>query len=300
MLSHLQAVEIEIQSTCNRSCPWCFNAKNPRSYREMPEGLFLKILKELKQENFGKVPEKYTNNKNRRCLILDRNNEPMLNMDLLNKRLKQVNELKGKGVTFGFRTNGDFLSRETLENIEYTNRIIVNDYDRKGKEFWIEMFEAFGIILTKVKDNSLEGFHKKINLIKVQLDWGTKNIQIDDRGGYLKDDIYWLGEKIKWKNNKEKRTEKCLEPKFHLSIDVDGNIMPCSRMRADIPQHKEYILGNIKDNTIVEIMNGDKAVKFREKVYEKGEFPEICKTCSKQRKSFNWDAVKDCPSLYRK
>lgn len=54
MLEEFKKVEIEIQSYCNRKCGWCPNIEIDRSfYHEMPEHIFLKILKELKDAGFA-------------------------------------------------------------------------------------------------------------------------------------------------------------------------------------------------------------------------------------------------------
>jgi len=89
---------------------------------------------------------------------------------------------------------------------------------------------------------------------------------------------------LKWKNNREKRIVPCPEPTYFINITYDGYVMPCCHLRADIPEHQEFILGNVKDDTLEDIYYSDKAKKFRERLtVENGDYPEPCKYCQKIR-----------------
>ena len=54
----------------------------------------------------------------------------------------------------------------------------------------------------------------------------------------------------------------------------------CCNIRHDIESHKPYILGNIKYNSLEDILNSENATKFREDVKNMN-LPDVCKTCTK-------------------
>lgn len=83
----------------------------------------------------------------------------------------------------------------------------------------------------------------------------------------------------------EPRVIPCAEPTYYLNISYDGSVMPCCHMRPDNPEHQQYILGNIKDQSIIEIYYSEKAQNFREQVRTRNNnnLPEPCKRCHKYR-----------------
>lgn len=90
---------------------------------------------------------------------------------------------------------------------------------------------------------------------------------INNRGGALK-------------LKQVRRNFPCYEPEYFIGIDYTGDIVPCCNIRHDVEKQKQYTLGNIKNNTLEEILNSEKAVKFRKDVKECN-FPTVCKYCTK-------------------
>jgi len=64
----------------------------------------------------------------------------------------------------------------------------------------------------------------------------------------------------------------CVHPWFQLHIGTGGDVLPCCDSVHSLP------LGNIKDNTIIDIVNSDKFNSIREKMIS-GERPIECSTC---------------------
>jgi len=102
---------------------------------------------------------------------------------------------------------------------------------------------------------------------------------INNRGGALK---------IK----KVKRKTPCLEPTYFIGIDYTGDIVPCCNIRQDVEEHKQYVLGNIKNNTLDEIINSEKATIFRE-MTAKSKFSSVCEYCTKEEGRY----TRDSPSI---
>jgi len=91
--------------------------------------------------------------------------------------------------------------------------------------------------------------------------WGD-NHKITNRGGSLniKADI---------------RNRPCHYPEKFMGIDYNGNAMPCCDLRSDNPLHEKYIIGNIKDDNIINLYNK------QQELFNYGfEFP--CQNCQRE------------------
>jgi radical SAM protein with 4Fe4S-binding SPASM domain len=179
--------------------------------------------------------------------------------------IKLIDELKENDysnyITFS-RYNEPFFNREVLEErIRQVRKrlpkvtLVANtngDYDYKG----IDLDELTVMDYDhKLKPNN----DKKVRIARLG--------EITNRG-----------EALKFK--KPIRDFPCFEPSYFVGIDYEGSVMPCCELRHDVPKHKSYILGNIKDNSLTEILNSYKAKKFRAEV-SNSQFSGACKTCTK-------------------
>ena len=285
MLSHLKRVEIELQNYCNRQCAWCPNTVYKRDkYQEMPEELFLKIIKELTEQNFQYKVTKTSAN----YVSFNRFSEPMFNIDLLKKRVNQAIAINSD-LQYLINTNGDFLSREALDGL-HLDKLNIMDYDNKGFEYWEKRLAELGVmIVSENRDTgNIVGIHNTIGKVNVEVDW-AKNAQLENRAGFLGEDIFYEedGEqhKLEWRNGKGRRYIECFEPMYYSSIDWNGNVMLCCHYRSDNPEHKDMILGNVKNNTLTEILTGEKAKYYQDLLgsdrYD--DYPEGCQYCQKLR-----------------
>jgi radical SAM protein with 4Fe4S-binding SPASM domain len=246
----------------------------------LEEETFLKVLKELKNNNF---------NQEKRLITLNGNSEPMSDIELLQKRTNQIKKIL-PFVKIGINTNGDFFNKNNLENLNL-DKISIMDYDLKGKDFWVEKIKKTGAIIKEHDKESkiIKFLHKKINEIVIFYNW-PKNKEIEDMAGILKENVYYLdgekNKKIKWKNKKKKRDFKCFEPLNYLSIDYNGNILLCCHIRSENENHKDYIYGNVNDNSLREIYYSKKFKDIRDKFNRDVDFyPSICQNCQKKREN---------------
>ena len=158
---------------------------------------------------------------------------------------------------------------------------MIEDYDCKGLEYWKNKCYEFNINIKHFDEFHIIGEHPNIQTVFIKLNW-PKTVQLENRGGFFEpgDLPNYL-----WKNNMELRTIPCAEPTYYLNISYDGSVMPCCHMRPDNPNHKEYILGNIKEQSIIDIYYSEKAQQFREQVRtrDNNKLPEPCKRCHKYR-----------------
>lgn len=276
MINDLKRIEIEIHSFCNRQCLWCPNKYLDRNfYEELPEETFIKILKELKEEGFDSKDKK-------NVIWFSRFNDPMYNIDLLSKRLDQTKEYL-PNVKTCVNTNGDFLSKEGLSKLKNLDHLNIMDYDCIGLEAAKKKFKDCGIVILRVnKGHILVGTHKYINKIFYRIDW-PKHAVIEDRGGILRNEIiYHDNIKLYFKNNDFERVVSCSEPIISFYVYHTGEVTPCTHIRPDYEEHKQYIVGNVKDNTIFEIYNSAKMNEIKERLsVNNGQYLDACKTCQK-------------------
>jgi len=81
---------------------------------------------------------------------------------------------------------------------------------------------------------------------------------------------------------KKERTEPCFEPTYFVGVDYTGDIVPCCNIRHDVEIHKPYVLGNLKEDSLYNILNSTKANIFRHNTSDKKFLPNICKYCIKE------------------
>lgn len=78
----------------------------------------------------------------------------------------------------------------------------------------------------------------------------------------------------------EKRTAPCFEPQYFVGINYDGTVSPCCNIRNDIDKHKPFILGDLHNNDLEDILNNDVSRLFRD-FTSSSDFPEPCLYCNK-------------------
>ncbi|MEI0592503.1 radical SAM protein [Brachyspira pilosicoli] len=272
---NVKLVEIGISSFCNRKCWFCPNSIVDRFSKnvELDEDLFIKILKELQEIDYSN------------SLYLHRYNEPLYNKDLLLKRIKQAREYLPKSV-IKIVSNGDYLTREYLKELEEcgvnelylsyyyngNNKYIEFDLENVIKPGMLKLINKLGIEYSEYikNDNEYYIFMKYKNL---NIEYKSLNMEKmgNDRGGVIED------------VNIEERTAQCFLPNMQISIDYDGAYSMCCNIRSDVEEHKDYIIGNIRDNTIFELFANDKIINIRKKLLVYGKKEKVCANCADYR-----------------
>jgi len=280
MFSHIRRIDFEHQSYCNRLCDWCPNKTlNRQGHNEMPEETYIRFLNDLKDNGFG---SKALFNHNVDIASNDYNysspifcfsgyQEAFSDIDLFKQRVRQAYDILPNTVSLGVNTNGDFLTKESLENLPL-NSINIMDYDNKGIEYWENKLVELGICVIDVNYDTeiITGIHRYVNMITCNCNW-EKHFKIENRGGIL--DL-----------QSKQRDFPCIEPSYFLTVHYDGSVMPCCHTREDFEQHKELIMGNINNQSIQEIYKSEKFMNFKKyMIEERGEYCKQCKYCTKSR-----------------
>lgn len=265
MFENIRLIEIEVHNFCNRTCKWCPNSfiDRKKEYFGLDEDAYERLLQELRSENY------------KGAISYSRYNEPFASIKNLKARVLRAKELlpNVKRVT---NTNGDYISAKNLDDL-YIDELSIMDYDNKGIEWCTNKLKEVGAVITKSEYPHVFADYKDMKII-YYVDWPKNHIAIVDRGGSLD-----IGEKVE-------RKWGCMEPTHFVGVDFNGSVVPCCNIRSDFDKHKDYILGNINDQTLEEIYFGDKATKFREDVAA-GRLYEPCRYCHKNPGRYTRDGA---------
>lgn len=285
MFSHLRRIDIEFHSKCNRKCEWCPNKFLDRQSKDeiMDKELFTKLIQELYDNNAGTI--NLTNDYKGLVFTLIGYCEPFLQINILKEYVNIIKSIFGQNRYYSIiiNTNGDYLSDNNLKDLNI-NQLNIMDYDCKGKEYWIKKLEENKCVVLSRQKNFLTAMYRNIDFIQVLLDW-PNNQSLEDRGGSLSPDN--MTKQYSWKKDLIPRTYECDEPYYCINISYDGSVMPCCHLRPDNPNHKDYILGNLKEQNLIDIFYEEKAIDFRDLMLSENydKYPKTCATCHKKRNS---------------
>ena len=262
MVKNIRMIELEINSYCNRTCPWCPNSKIDRKKQErFPLEWLTSLLRELRENHFGR-------NWYGGFISFSRNNEPFAVADQLTEVIGLIKEYLPY-VNLVSNTNGDYLKEALASEV---SELSIMDYDCKGYEYWNSLLLSYGAGYCD-KVGNLVSYIYKGKKIMVCLDW-PKETLLENRGGFFSKSLAGY----LWRNA-EIRKVGCTDPGIFVAIDYNGSVMPCCCLRSDF--HSDWILGNLRDNTLEEILTGRKAVAFRENAATPSSLPDVCRYCHK-------------------
>ena len=174
-------------------------------------------------------------------ISFSRYNEPLSYRDILDDRIKYIRKELPKSKLV-LNTNGDY-NWEGLDIDELT----IMDYDNNLSKKELKRIER--------KDKP-----KLVRMMRLG--------KINNRAGSLGIEKKYI------------RDFPCYEPNYFIGIDYTGDVVPCCNIRHDVTIHKPYVLGNLKQKSLDNILSSKRATKFREDVSNMI-FPDVCKSCSK-------------------
>lgn len=279
MIEMLRVVEIEINSFCNRRCPWCPNSKiDRRKNNPMPFMTYMKVIRELKKHDFQGT------------ISYSRNNEPFADFRQLRAYTLAAAIMlpKARLVT---NTNGDFLTKTKIL-LSGIDELSIMDYDCKGMEKCKQQLLDWKATITDIINNVI---YADLNGVKIAYctDW-PKNTVLEDKGGFLKKE--GALKEMEFRADLALRDYPCLDPAYFLAIDYDGSVMPCCQMRHDNPEHKDFILGNVAKDKIEDILQSKKYIEIlgNTSLCIGKDLPLPCQHCQKGVGRY----TRDNPSIY--
>ena len=235
-ISKLRLVEIELHSYCNRRCNWCPNSYIDRKSKIewLNYNVFTALLQELKVNGYeGKFS-------------FSRYNEPFSNTEELRDAMQLVKHYF-PDTTIVSNTNGDYINEQILQTM-LVDELTIMDYDYKGKDFVLQQLQKWNVSDIIEYDHYFVGKYNEKTILYYYSWLETANIS--DRGGNLTE------------YSKIKREAPCYEPLYFIGINYDGTVSPCCNVRNDCKNQKKYILGDLKESKLSEMLLSQKYFDF--------------------------------------
>jgi len=265
-------IDIELSSVCNLRCPFCF-LSDPKTKKNKNDFFIvywiIQIFKEIKKEGIPAIKFNWMG-------------EPTLH-PLFNEIMEAASKLGCYDLLIN--TNGNY-KPEINKGLMYATKVM----------FSVDSFNS----VTYKKMRRGGDLKKVIRNIRELTKMGHKNIVVrrvitaDNKNEDFEKDVYQnlgLYDCIKFSEhyvfdrntsseNHEKTVNKisrtyCGYPSQRLIIDTDLNVFSCC---ADY--NKNMLLGNIKDNSIIEIWRSKKLEDIREKLKKNIMPSDSCKNCT--------------------
>lgn len=251
-MQNLRLIELELFAHCNRRCKWCPNCYIDRqnNLESLNLSILIKLIKELKEINYSGY------------ITFSRYNEPMSDIDTL-KAVCAAIKKELSNCTLVSNTNGDFFNRENLTNLAI-DELTIMDYDGLGINKCKERLKQAGCKITNIEDNFIYATFNNMKIL-YYVNW-QENYIPGNRGGSLP-----IQTPI--------RTYPCTEPLYFIGINYDGTVSPCCNIRSDVFPHRSYLIGNLYNQSLQEILNSQKRKEFIE-YCEKASF-EVDSPCFK-------------------
>ncbi|MBD3345372.1 MAG: hypothetical protein GF401_09955 [Chitinivibrionales bacterium] len=233
------SVEIETDSRCNRSCPYCPSNKKEfdRGSGTLPEEVFDKILADLAAYNYSGIIRPHLFN------------EPLMDLRLVDfmKRIKKVLPK----VDIEILSNGDLLDIET-----YTALV---DADIK-----VIRVTQHGKRPTKIFNDLLEYLFKNIDVEnRMRYRIFSRETPLANRGGLVEPDVLNVNPQA-----------QCDWPMDNMAINFKGHVLLCCN---DFMGH--HVFGNAATENIIDIWNSEKFKSIRTRLRNGDLFMEICRKC---------------------
>lgn len=256
-------VEMENHNYCNRTCWFCPNSYIDRISKKilMPDKVFNKIIDELKEINYENV-------------VLWSYYHEALAHESIYERIAKTRAALPKAF-LKIYTNGDYLNKESLKKIENVglNRIRVSLYLPDGKE---QDQEAIKDHLNKFQERTgLKAYPIELGVYKLGPTSVNSTLFIAD---YYNNYISSRAGSVK-NIDKPIRTSTCLKPLVHMIADYTGNTMLCCETRADVPEHKSAIIGNLNNDHFGLFESFRQMAPVRKDLIRTGKKKGVCAKC---------------------
>lgn len=239
---NVKRVDIENYNVCNRRCKTCPQSLKIRDVglQIFETSLYTKLLNELKESEYmGKV-------------AIGRYHEPLLLFSLTLQRVTLARQIV-PAANIIMNTNGDLLTKQMLHELSMAGldeiKIMRYQDGEYSTEDGIRLCATMSELLGKniIRQNIIENescYMQLENEGSLKISVRSENYHSsrgNNRGGLIKD------------LNKYQRNRPCFVTKHSIDIDYNGDVLPCCNMISDAPNHKQYIIGSICNETIYDL-----------------------------------------------
>jgi len=255
--------QIEVTNGCNFSCDFCLRRLSKRKTRHLPIEVARKISE---RDIYGSD-----------FIEFQMSGEP-----LLHKNLNRILEFFEGKLLIGLSTNGSLIDKQipALLKLDYLTISVdsIMDYYsiRKGGDFQ-KLVDNIELILKKRTSKpiidlqivEISGYTTE-RLTQLQEFVNDRKWEINELRTVPDCFIGWLHPEVEIECN-----ELCLNPYFSVSIQADGDVVPCCLYFG-----KDYVYGNVKEKALRIIWEGRKVEEFRERMRMGGkDTPNFCRRC---------------------
>ena len=270
-------VYVEITTTCNRNCTFCPGTKRP--------------LKRLSMEEFKLITEKLKGVT--KYLYLHVMGEPLTH-PLLPDFIRYATE---QGFLVSITTNGTLLKKrkeELLQSGVYKINISIHSFEEGSNEAYEEYISDCMQFADVASKNGIltvlrlwnKGYDEGRNintLHRLQSYFSDDEWMEGGKGARIRNKLHLeYGERFEWPDmEKEDRGSEvyCYGLKDHFAVLCDGTVVPCC-----LDREGEIALGNIFEQTPVEILSSERANAIRIGFQCRTATEELCRKCGYARR----------------
>lgn len=262
-------VEIEVFSYCNRRCWFCPNSKIDRISRNvlMPAELYSRVVDQLAEIDYAGM------------ITYSRYNEPLADRVIL----ERIAEARAKlpSARLHTNTNGDYLDGPYLEDLYAAGMRSLNvqlylkneelyDHD-KTRAKAMQTLGRIGMPHTLTRDEPDVWLEHRVTYRDMVVRVYGRNFAVNgtNRGGQVDIAQDYV------------RTAPCLMPFWSVYIDHGGQMMPCCNLRSDVPEHADYVIGDLAalPDIFLNYTNA-RSAGFRRAMLNADEKGGLCRSCN--------------------
>lgn len=254
---------IEPTNRCNLHCKFCARDNMERNLSSMTFDMFKNVITGLKRGSY---------------ITITGNGEPLINPEIYH----MIEYASNEGNFVSVITNGTALTDENadkliasgLSRIQFSFQSIdksVYEETMLGANYERTLSQILNFIY-KVRESKSNIF---ISISTVMTEENQPFVkQSKDYWMKMPIDNYYEGELLSLQTNSKmyeqtldnrmrEKYKVCVNPWVCAKINADGSVNPCVQDFSS-----KYIIGNVKENTFNEIINGEEAKRFRKAVME--------------------------------
>ncbi|MBD3321330.1 MAG: hypothetical protein GF350_09575 [Chitinivibrionales bacterium] len=233
------SIEIETDSRCNRSCPYCpANKKDlDRGSGKMPDAVFEKIITGLADYEYSGIIRPH-----------------LFNEPLLDPRLPEFMRFITKSlpsVDIEILSNGDFLDVQTYNSLVDAGVKVIR-------------VTQHGARPTAKMNELLEYLFKNVNIEnRLRYRVFAEKAPLANRGGLVEPEVVNVNPQA-----------ICEWPMENMAINFKGHVLLCCNDFMG-----QHIFGNAASENIIDIWNSEKFIATRRRLQQGDLFLEICRKC---------------------
>lgn len=267
---HVELVELETTSYCNRTCSFCPNSFIDRLSEKltMPEATWQAILAGLEETDYDST------------IVWSRYSEPLSERRIV-ERIREVRRAAPRS-RICVNSNGDFLDANYLRELEDAglDRLWIDVYIPDEETYDLEVAKTYhDKLISRIgRAYSVVGvspeLSTKIASAKMEIAAHARNVAVmkemdlSDRGGLIQIARETL------------RDAPCYAPYKHLVIDWDGSVVICCQLRSDSPSHQKGVVGRIGADGVGLVEAYVHLADWRESLKAYGPKKGPCATCN--------------------